>query len=83
MAQPHPCRGHPGAQDPQVWGENQETTPSPSGSPGGFVTFVTCNAAGKKPAALPEPAAEVCLTKTVFKISCGINGQLQHWKDFA
>lgn len=40
---------------------------------------------GRKEAsrALPEPAAEVCLTKTVFKISCGINGQLQHWKDFA
>lgn len=40
---------------------------------------------GRKEAsrALPEPAAEVCLTKTVFKISRGINGQLQHWKDLA
>lgn len=77
MARPHPCRGHPGLRTLRFGGRIRKRPPAPLVP----LMNVTCNVARKKPHTA-RLTAEFCLTKTVFKILFGINGQLKHWKDF-
>lgn len=79
-----PLQRPPGGSGPSGLGGESGNHPQPLWLPWRLCDLCDLQRGRKEASrALPEPAAEVCLTKTVFKISRGINGQLQHWKDLA